>query len=117
MLQVLSGLLLLSNLRRLRRLALDGIASLALLPQLHPLLPLVLGRLRHLTVSGSSPICALVLLRPYLAYRCGTRLKRVPQWAPPMLTLQLCPWPLMQVQGPAQLQWHTNQSGRGGCCC
>jgi Leucine-rich repeat (LRR) protein len=51
---------------KLNRLVLDH-NHLANLPQLHPLLQL--PQLRHLSIS-SNPINKLVLLGPYLAYRC-----------------------------------------------
>lgn len=59
---------LLCGLPRLSSLALQHLAGLASLPQLHPLLRL--PGLRHLAVGGC-PLAGLVLLRPYAAFRWG----------------------------------------------
>lgn len=53
-------------LRRLRHLSLINTRGLATLPQLHPLLQL--RRLSALSLRDC-PVCSLVLLRPYVAFR------------------------------------------------
>jgi hypothetical protein len=80
---VLGALPALQRHQRLRALTLDSVEGLSLLPQLHALLPLLPAsgagaggggsgaRLRHLSIAGSCPICGLVLLRPYVAFRCA----------------------------------------------
>jgi hypothetical protein len=65
--QALDALPLLLALRRLKSLSLVSNTGLSTLPQLHPLLQL--RKLCHLTIKDCS-ICNLVLLRPYMAFRC-----------------------------------------------
>jgi len=64
--QVLDAFSLLMGLKRLRSLSLVNNKGLATLPQLHPLLQL--RKLSHLMLKDS-PICSLVLLQPYVAFR------------------------------------------------
>lgn len=64
--QVLDAFTMLMGLKRLRSLSLVNNKGLATLPQLHPLLQL--RKLSHLMLKDS-PICSLVLLQPYVAFR------------------------------------------------
>jgi hypothetical protein len=66
--QVLAALPSLLALRRLKALSLVSNTGLSTLPQLHPMLQL--RKLCHLTIQDC-PICNLVLLRPYMAFRCA----------------------------------------------
>jgi hypothetical protein len=69
--------------RRLRHLTLINAKGLSTLPQLHPLLQLC--RLSHLALQDC-PVCSLVLLRPYMAFRCGAK-----HWAWSMHWLAIVP--------------------------